>query len=62
MKYSEVIRILKKHGCYLVSHGGNHDKWFSPITNRYFMLPRHISQEAKNGTVKSISKQSGVNL
>jgi hypothetical protein len=26
------------------------------------MLPRHISQEAKNGTVKSISKQSGVNL
>jgi predicted RNA binding protein YcfA (HicA-like mRNA interferase family) len=62
MKYSEVIRILKKHGCNLVSHGGNHDKWFSPITNRYFMLPRHISQEAKNGTVKSISKQSGVNL
>ena len=53
MKYSEVIRILRKHGCYLVSHGGNHDKWFSPITERYFMLPRHLAQEAKNGTIKS---------
>lgn len=62
MKYSEVIRLLSKQGCYLVSHGANHDKWHSPITNRYFMLPRHASQEAKNGTIKSISKQSGVNL
>lgn len=62
MKYSEVIRLLSKQGCYLVSHGANHDKWYSPINNRYFMLPRHASQEAKNGTIKSISKQSGVNL
>ena len=62
MKYSEVIRLLHKQGCYLVSHGANHDKWYSPISNRYFMLPRHTSQEAKNGTIKSISKQSGVKL
>ena len=62
MKYSEVIRLLSKQGCYLVSHGANHDKWYSPITNRYFMLPRHASQEARYRTIKSISKQSGVNL
>ncbi|MDE6499974.1 MAG: type II toxin-antitoxin system HicA family toxin [Rikenella sp.] len=60
MKYSEIERKLRKAGCRLVSHGTNHDWWFSPQTNRRFQLPRHKSEEAKSKTLKSISEQSGV--
>ena len=62
MKYSEVERKLGKAGCWFVSHGSNHDWWYSPKTNRRFQLPRHKSEEAKNKTLKSISEQSGVKL
>ena len=50
---------LKKHGCYFVEHGGKHDKWYSPIINKYFRIPRHTS-EIKTGTVEAILKQSGI--
>lgn len=60
MKYSEVIRKLRKNGCCFVSHGTNHDWWESPITGRRFQVPRHESEEAKPKTLKSISEQSGV--
>ncbi len=60
MKYSEVERALKKAGCYFVSHGANHDWWFSPITNRKFQISRHKSEEAKYTTLKSIGEQAGV--
>lgn len=60
MKYSEVERKLRKAGCYYISHGTNHDWWFSPITNRKFQVSRHHSEEAKGRTLKSISEQSGV--
>jgi predicted RNA binding protein YcfA (HicA-like mRNA interferase family) len=60
MKTSEVKRLLRGAGCYFVSHGGNHDKWYSPITNNYFILPRHDGQELPLGTLNAIKKQSGV--
>lgn len=62
MKYSEVEKKLKKAGCYIVRHGGNHPIWFSPLTGRSFPVSHHKSEEAKTGTLKSISKQSGVKL
>lgn len=62
MKYSEIEKKLKKAGCYLMRGDGNHPVWFSPITGRGFTTSHHKSQEAKKGTVKSISKQSGVKL
>ncbi|WP_366806632.1 type II toxin-antitoxin system HicA family toxin [uncultured Dialister sp.] len=31
MKTSELIKILKSHGCVFVRSGGNHDMWYSPI-------------------------------
>jgi len=34
MKTSEAIRKLKKAGCYFVEHGGEHDCWFSTVTNK----------------------------
>ena len=32
MKVSELAKILKKNGCYLVEHGKEHDKWHSDAT------------------------------
>ena len=60
MKYSEVVKKLKKGGCFFKRAGKRHDIWYSPITNNYFQVPRHQSQEAKKGTVKDISEKSGV--
>lgn len=61
MKYSEVEKKLKKAGCYFIS-SGDHPWWFSPITGNKFKLSNHKSEEAKVGTLKEISKISGVKL
>ncbi|MDR1197661.1 MAG: type II toxin-antitoxin system HicA family toxin [Prevotellaceae bacterium] len=62
MKYSEVERKLKTEGCRFVKNGKRHPIWHSPITNQYFELSYHTSQEVKSGTLKSISKASEVKL
>lgn len=62
MKYSEVERKLIKSGCRFISHGSNHDWWYSPITDRRFQIPRHKSEEAKPKTLKNIIEQSGVKI
>ncbi|MDR2232738.1 MAG: type II toxin-antitoxin system HicA family toxin [Tannerella sp.] len=62
MKINECVRKLKKAGCYYLSHGGNHDWWFSPITGQKFQIPRHWSMELSEQTKKSIVYYSGVKL
>ena len=62
MKYSEIERKLKNAGCYCIDESGRHPEWFSKITEKGFYLSHHKSEEAKIGTVKSISKDSGVKL
>ncbi|MCM1484051.1 MAG: type II toxin-antitoxin system HicA family toxin [Muribaculaceae bacterium] len=60
MKYSELVKLLKKAGCYLERHGANHDIWRSPITGKTIILPRHQSEEVKRGTLKEISRRAGL--
>ena len=60
LKISELIKILKKNGCYKERSGGNHDIWYSPITKRLFQVPRHSSQEAGTGLTNAIMKQAGL--
>lgn len=60
MKYSELMAELKAAGCYLSTHGGNHDMWYSPITGRKFPVPRHQSHEIPKSTEKSIRKLAGI--
>lgn len=60
MTYSELKKLLKKNGCYFLREGGNHDIWYSPITNRQFPVGRHESQEVKRGTFQTIKKQAGI--
>lgn len=59
MKTSELIKILKAHGCKFVEHGGNHDKYYSPISKTSFMVWRH-KKEIPTGTAKEILKQAGI--
>ena len=60
MKVSELTKLLKKNNCYLAEHGKEHDKWYSPISNRFFMIPRHQSKELPNGTLRNILKDAGL--
>ena len=59
-EYEKKVRIiLAANGCKFVRHGkGDHDIWFSPITNKNFPVDgkiksRHMANE--------IMKQSGIN-
>lgn len=60
MKTSELVKLLKQIGCEAVEHGKEHDKWFSPITQKYFRVPRHKSKEIPTGTANSIMKDAGL--
>jgi predicted RNA binding protein YcfA (HicA-like mRNA interferase family) len=62
VKYSEVEKKLKAAGCYCVRDGKKHPLWFSPITGKEFALSNHRSEEVKKGTLRDISKDSGVKL
>lgn len=60
MKVSELTKLLKKNGCYLVEHGKEHDKWHSDITGKDFRVPRHKSKEIPTGTLNNILKDAGL--
>ena len=60
MKGSELKRKLRKAGCCKVSEDTNHERWYSPITDRKFWIPRHDSQEIKPATLHSILKAAGL--
>jgi len=63
MKYSELERKLKKAGCYDTKREiQGHPAWFSPITGKYFKMSHHGTKEVASGTLKSISKDSGVKV
>ena len=58
-EYEKKVRIiLTEYGCEFLRHGkGDHDIWFSPITNRKIVVDgkiksRHVANE--------IMKQSGI--
>ena len=58
-EYEKRVRdILRANGCKFVRHGkGDHDIWYSPITNR------HVTVDAKiksRHTANAILKQSGI--
>lgn len=60
MKTSELTKILKKAGCYLIDHRGEHDFWYSPITGKIFPVPRHPSREIPTGTANKILRDAGL--
>lgn len=62
MTTAELVRLLKKHGCYLYRNGSNHDIYKSPITGKQFSVGRHAKEEVRNGTVRNILRAAGIDL
>ena len=57
MKIKQFVQELKKAGCLLVRHGGEHDVWFSPLTGNKEAIPRHDSQELPKGLERKIRRR-----
>lgn len=54
----EVRQILEAHGCRVDRHGkGDHEIWYSPITNRKFTVDSKIKSRH---TANAIMKQAGI--
>ena len=60
MKTSELVKILKKNGCFFVEHGKEHDKWHSDLTGNDVRIPIHKSKEIPTGTADRILKDVGL--
>lgn len=60
MKNSELKRLLKKNGCKHIGEYDGHEKWYSPITEKEFPVPRHNSKELATGTANRILKDAGL--
>ncbi|EHL08797.1 toxin-antitoxin system, toxin component, HicA family [Desulfitobacterium hafniense DP7] len=59
-EYEKIVRaVLAQNNCSFVRHGkGDHDIWFSPITDRHFTVDGKIKSRH---TANAIMKQSGIN-
>ena len=63
MKYNELIRLLKKAGCYDTGRQmGGHPLWTNPKTGVDFKVSNHGSQEVATGTLKNILKAAGMDM
>lgn len=55
---ASVKRLLLDHGCVFERHGkGDHEIWFSPITNRRFVVDGNIKSRH---TANAVMKQAGL--
>ena len=59
MKTQELLKLLKKNNCEIVRNGSSLDKWFSPLTQKQFAVPRH-KVFFPNGTLNNILKDAGL--
>jgi len=57
MKRVDLIKKLKKSGCILIRHGGNHDWYQNPDTKISQPIPRHkkIAESLANHIIKKLS-------
>lgn len=59
MRVNEVKQMLRKNDCYFYRQGSRHGTWTSRRTGKKFQIPRHGTQEAPTGTLKSIKESAG---
>lgn len=56
--YRDIVEILKRHGCHFKRQGpGDHEMWFSPISQRTFPVDRGCMSRH---TANQIMKQAGI--
>ncbi len=60
-EYEKMVRkLLNNNGCRFIRHGkGDHDIWYSPITNRHVTVDGKIKSRH---TANAIMKQSGIDF
>jgi hypothetical protein len=55
----DILRIVKKNKCAFVRHGkGDHDTWYSPISNRNFTIDNAVKDRH---LANLVMKQAGIN-
>ena len=59
MKTRDLVKLLKKSGCFCIREGGNHEIWYSPMTGLKFPVWRHTG-EIPTGTLEQILKAAGI--
>jgi hypothetical protein len=54
----ELKKVLRAHGCHLERQGrGDHEIWFSPLTQRRFVVDGEIKSRH---TANAVLKQAGI--
>lgn len=59
MKTQELVKLLRKNGCYIKRNGSRHDIWYSELSCKEFSVPRHKA-EIPIGTLNNILKCAGL--
>ncbi len=59
MKKGELLKLFRANGIVFRKHGANHDIYYSPITNRIVVVPRH-AKELPTGTAEKIKRDAGI--
>ena len=60
MKYSELIRLLKKDGWYAVRQSGSHMIMVHPVKKGQLTVPNHGAKEIGRGLELKIKKDAGL--
>ena len=60
MKSSELARLLKKDGWFVVRQTGSHMIMKHPVKNGQIVCPYHGSHEVGKGLEKKIKKDAGI--
>jgi hypothetical protein len=58
MKQRELLRHLRRHGCFLKREGKEHELWSNPQTGHIEAVPRH--QEIPNQLARKICRALAV--
>lgn len=63
MNYKELTKRLRALGCQEIPRRGrgSHRKWFNPIVGRGTVIPEWGDRDLKQGTIRGILKQLGIN-
>ena len=58
MKLYDLLKHLRRNGCYLKREGASHSLWCNPITGHTEAVPRHT--EISNMLAKKICKELSI--
>ncbi|HEV7424799.1 MAG TPA: type II toxin-antitoxin system HicA family toxin [Thermoanaerobaculia bacterium] len=58
MKQKELLRHLRRNGCFLKRQGKEHELWCNPQNGRVEAVPRHV--ETPNSLARKICRELGV--